>query len=333
MTTVSGTVSFKMTRDTMSLAALRLVGAIDPENTIGPSPTQLANCAEAANLLVKEWENTGLELWVREYAAVFLQKKQQSYVFNSPISGDPACYSSPLGTGFLKTTGSGSGSSIGLSAVSTVATEGIPAITIATGWNIGVQQPTGEMVWSTVQNISGTGVTTNTSIGTCTNGIVYAFKDKLPRPMRLLDGFYRSTGVNDIPCLIIPRENYNRFGMKSSNGVTIQLYYDPQAYYGTLYVYPTSMATDGVLYLEISRPLDDMTSSTDDFDFPTEWLNTFKWNLALSIAPEYEVSEAKYKQIQYMAQTTLAAARSYDQEAASLYLQPSNWTYTDNRGY
>jgi hypothetical protein len=76
-----------------------------------------------------------------------------------------------------------------------------------------------------------------------------------------------------------------------------------------------------------------MDSSTDDFNFPQEWLNALKYNLALAIAPEYEVSEMKYKQIQYMAQKSFDDVKSYDQEFASMYIQPSNWTYTDNRGY
>lgn len=341
MTTVSGSVDFKITRDTLSTAALRLLGAIDPENTAGPTATQLTNAAEALNLLIKQWQYLGLELWVRKYAAIFPQKGQQVYVLGDPTpAGDHACLSTPLGTGFVKTTLSSamaaSATSCPLTAISTTATAGIPAITVATAWNIGIQQDSGTIFWTTVNGaLSGNtatltaGITTAASAGQC----VYAYVTKLMRPMRVLDGFYRMNGGNDVPCLIIPRENYNRFGMKSSTGTTIQLYYDPGSTGGNLYVYPASSLTNGVLYIEFTKPIDDMDSSTDDFNFPQEWLNALKYNLALAMCPEYEVSEAKYKQIAYIAQKSFDDVKSYDQEFASMYIQPSNWTYTDSRGY
>jgi len=341
MTTVSGSVDFKITRDTLSTAALRLLGAIDPENSTSPTATQLSNAAEALNLLIKQWEYIGLELWERKYAALFPQYGQQSYVLGSPAAGgDHACLSSPLGTGFVKTTLSSAmaagATSATLTAISTTATAGTAAITIATTWYIGIQQDSGTIFWTTVNGaLSGNTATLTSGITTAASAgqTVYAYATKLMRPLRVLDGFFRQSGGNDVPCLVIPRENYNRFGIKSSSGTSIQVYYDPGSISGTLYVYPTSSLTNGVLYLEITKPIDDMDSSTDDFDFPQEWLNALKFNLALMMAPEYEVSEAKYKQIQFLAMKSFEEVKAYDQEFASMYIQPSNWTYSDNRGY
>ena len=341
MTITSGSVDFKITRDTLSTAALRLLGAVDPENTAGPTASQLTNAAEALNLLIKEWEYLGIQLWERKYAAIFPQKNQQVYVLGDPTpAGDHACLSTPLGTGFVKTTLStamiAGATSATLTAISTTATGGIPAITVATTWNIGIQQDSGTVFWTTVNGaLSGNtatltaGITTAASAGQC----VYAYATKLMRPLRVLDGFFRQNMGNDIPSLIIPRENYNRFGFKSSNGTIIQLYYDPQSTSGNLYVYPTSNVTNGVLYIEFTKPIDDEDTASDDFNFPQEWLNTLKFNLALRMAPEYEISEIKYKQIQYIAQQSFDDVKSYDQEFASMYIQPSNWTYTDGRGY
>lgn len=339
--TISGSVNFVITRDILSTAALRLVGAIDPENTVGPTATQLTNAAEALNLLIKQWQDMGIELWERKYAAVFPQYGQQVYMFGNPDpAGDHACLSSPLGTGFVKTTLStamaAGGTSAVLTAITNTGTVGVPAISILTTWYIGIQQDSGTVFWTTVNGAPvGTtctltaGITTAASVGNA----VYSYQTKLMRPLRLLDGFFRQNGGNDVPCLIIPRENYNRFGMKTSSGVPIQLYYDPQYNSGYLYVYPTSSLTNGVLYIEFTKPIDDVDVSTDDFNFPSEWLNALKFGLAMAIAPEYEVSEAKFKQLQFLATKYFEEVKAYDQEFASLYLQPSNWTYTDQRGY
>jgi hypothetical protein len=341
MTTVSGSVDFKITRDTLSTAALRLLGAVDPENTAGPTATQLTNAAEALNLLIKQWQYIGLELWVRKYAAIFPQKGQQVYVLGDPTpAGDHACLSTPLGTGFVKTTLSSAmiagATSAALTAIATTATAGIPAIPVATAWNIGIQQDSGTIFWTTVNGaLSGNTATLTAGITTAASAgqAVYAYATKLMRPLRVLDGFYRMNGGNDVPCRILSREEYNRFGMKSSTGTTIQLYYDPGSTGGNLYVYPASSLTNGVLYIEFTKPIDDMDSSTDDFNFPQEWLNALKYGLALAMAPEYEISEMKYKQIQWMAQKHFDEVKSYDQEFASMYIQPSNWSYTDSRGY
>ena len=341
MTTVSGSVDYKITRDTLSTAALRLLGVVDPENAAGPTTNQLANAAEAMNLMIKQWQDIGIQLWERKYAAIFPQKNQQVYVLGNPgPEGDHACLSTPLGTGFVKTTLTAAiatgGTSAVLDTISTSGTIGVPAISIATAWYIGIQLDTGYVYWTTVNGApSGTtctliaGLPSSASAG----NVVYSYAVKLMRPLQVLDGFLRQIGGNDSPCNMIPRENYNRFGMKTSAGNTTQLYYDPQFTTGNLYVYPTMNVSTGVLYIEFTKPIDDMDTATDDFNFPQEWLNPLKFNLALMMAPEYEVGEAKFKQIQYLAQTSFEAVKAYDQEDSSLFIQPSNWTYTDNRGY
>ena len=353
--TTSGTVTFTMTRDDICNASLRLVGAIDPENTAGATTNQVTYAAQALNLLIKQWEAIGLQLWERRYGAIFPQVNQQVYVLGDPSasSGDHACVSSPLGYGFIKTNltnpAVAGATTIVLDTISTqsvalapvkrdvpMASVGLPAITIASTWYIGIQQDNGIIFWTTVNGApSGTTVTLTAGLtyAASASNTVYSYQTKLVRPLRVLDGFFRQNAGNDIPALIIPRENYNRFGMKSSNGTTIQLYYDPSENKGNLYVYPTTNVINGVLYIEYTSPIQDMDASSDNFDFPQEWLNALKWNLALAIAPEYEVAETKFKQLQFMAEASFEMVKPYDQEFASMYIQPSNWTYTDNRGF
>ena len=101
----SGTVTFRLNRDQLITQALIALNVLDPENTSAPTANQTTNASNMLNLLVKGWEANGLQLWERKWAAIFPQENQQFYALGSPgPSGDYACLSSPLGTGFVITT-------------------------------------------------------------------------------------------------------------------------------------------------------------------------------------------------------------------------------------
>jgi hypothetical protein len=342
--TTSGTVTFRTNRDQIIQSALRLCNAIDPENTAAITTSQITNAAEALNLMVKSWETTGLQLWERKYAAIFPQKGQEFYALGNPgPSGDHACLSTPLGTGFIDTTATNgvaaSVTTLVVTATSNAgtvfATIGVPAITMASGDNIGIQQTDGTMFWTTINGaLAGNTVTLTTgpTIGCSAGARVITYTTKLVKPLRLLDGFTRQSGGNDIPHLIISRELYNRFGMKSSQGTSIQLYYDVQENTGHLYVYPTTADVTQTLFIEFQKPIEDFNSASDDFDMPGEWGEALKYNLALRIAPEYSVPKEKYDMIKELASVTFGALDSWDQEAASVFIQPSQWSYMHDSG-
>lgn len=323
----SGTVTFKVNRDQLITQALIECGVIDPENTTTPTATAISNAAIALNMMVKAWEAIGLQLWEKRYVSIFLNLNQGVYVFGNPgPSGDHACISTPWGTGFVQTTGSGSGTSITVTTTSTTATPGIPAITIATGWNIGIQQTNGSFFWTTVNGAPAGNVITLTAaptIGNATNAIVYAYQTKLWRFLRVTDGFVHQTNGSDVPLRVISREEWNRFGYKSSSGSSIQVTYDPQLTNGILEVYPVPSSQSGIMYLEVQKPIDDFASSTDDYDLPQEWAEALKFNLALRLCSGYGVPQQKRKEIKENADLSYGLVNAFDQEAASIYISPN----------
>lgn len=328
----SGTNTFTVNRDQMITAALIECGVIDPENVTTPSPTALSNANIALNMMMKAWESVGLQLWEKRYAAVFMQPNQGVYVFGSPgPSGDHACISTPYGYGFVQTTGTGTGSSIALSSITNIGTAGIPAITIASGWFIGIQQADNSFFWTTVNGApSGNSVPlTSPSLSTATNAIVFAYQTKLWKPMRITDGILRqyqngSSIPSDVPVMIIPREQWNRFGQKTSSGAAIQLTYDPQLNSGILELYPVPSTQPTLLYLEVQKPIDDLTASTDNFDCPQEWLEAIKFGLALRLCTPYGVPMQKRNEIKENAGLAYTFAAAFDQEYASMYVMPNS---------
>lgn len=338
----SGTVTYQNTRDDVVKGALRLVNAYDPENTAGPTANQISNAAETLQQILKFWETFGVHVWERKYGVVFPQQNQGTFVLGSPgPAGDHATLSSPIGSNYVATTlvsggSAGSTAIIVTSVNSPLNTAGNAAFTISDTYNIGIQLDTGAVQWTTVSGApSGTTVTLAAALtsGATAGNYIYCYQTKLVRPLRLKDGFLRNMGQgNDTPAKIISREEYNRFGMKASPGTPIQLYYDVQATVGHLYVYPTFNASDKLMFIEFEAPIQDITGSTDNFDLPQEWMLPLRCNLAYWIAPEYEVTSEKFGMIQSQAEKSLGQVLGWDQEDASVLVQPTGWMYDQAGG-
>lgn len=330
----SGTVTFRSTRNEIIFGALRLCQAYDPENASGPTATQISTAAEALNQLVKAWGANGLQLWERRYGVIFPQQNQGTFVLGSPgPGGDHACLSTPLNGGFVLTSlasdaASGAVSIVVDSVTGQLNTVGNPGVTISNTYNIGIELDDGSLYWTTVSGApSGTTVTLAVALtGAASSGnTVYCYQTKLIRPLRILDAFLRQvSGANDSPVKVISRDEYNRFGMKASAGTPVQLYYDPQVFSGQIQLYPTFTSVDQFLFIEFTKPIDDFVSSSDDFDLPQEWGMALKFNLALILAPEYEVPSEKFKQIGLLATASFEKVNGYDVESpASVRIQPS----------
>jgi hypothetical protein len=339
----SGTVTYRTNRNQVIFGALRLVSAYDPENTVGPTTNQIALGAEALNLMVKALEAKGLQLWERRYGVIFPQTSQQVYALGNPgPAGDHACLTTPLGTGgFVQTTlasaAASAATSIVVSAVSSAGTVGTPAVSITDTYYIGIQLDSGALQWTTVSGApSGTTVTLAAALtGDASEGnYVYCYQTKLVRPLRILDGFVRNVaGGNDTPVSLLSREQYNRFGVKTSAGTPVQLYYDQQANTGYVYTYPIFSVVSQLLYIEIDKPIDDFSTSTDDFDLPQEWGEYLKFGLALRLAPEYEVPKEKYAMIKDLATAAFDLVNGWDQEDTSLLIQPNLMFGYNNGNY
>jgi hypothetical protein len=126
---------------------------------------------------------------------------------------------------------------------------------------------------------------------TTTDGVVYlGTSTKAARPTHIQSVVRRSTDNNDTPVEIISRNDYMNIPNKTTRSRVNQVYYDPQMTLGKLYVWPSPDTSGDVLILNADRPLQDMNSDTDDFDFPQEWIEVLSYGLAVRIAPEYGLS-------------------------------------------
>ena len=95
---------------------------------------------------------------------------------------------------------------------------------------------------------------------------------------------------------------------------------------GTLYLWPCPSAAAAESYsihYTYVRFLEVQTASNETLDFPQQWIEAVTWNLARKLMTQYPVNDPNLMQIVMgTAKETMAALRSWDNEPASIHLQP-----------
>lgn len=159
------------------------------------------------------------------------------------------------------------------------------------------------------------------------------------RPLKIIQAWLRDTSTDavDIPINIISRDEYNMLSVKTSDGPPTSLFYDPEYdrdatnsganAKGKIYVWPQPTSTEVTnydLYMVVQRPLQDFSATTDTLDFPQEWFNAIKWNLAYQLSFEYGTVVEKQDRIRKLAEETLELAKSWDVDQTPVFFQPEN---------
>lgn len=146
------------------------------------------------------------------------------------------------------------------------------------------------------------------------------------KPMRVLSVRRRITsGAIDTPMLEWSRQEYYDQPNKTIDSVPNSFYYDPQPTAGTLYVWPRPSAATAAAYtLEVTwlRKMDDFDTSSDDADLPQEWLQALSYALASELALKYGVAPDIRAEIAARASLLKDKMSGWDNEPASIYLQP-----------
>ena len=301
----SGTYGHNATKNQIIEDAAELAGIFDPEGQ-ALTASQYTRYTRALNNMISAWQADGLQIWTRQIGAVFLQKDQATYEIGP--TGDHATLN-PITTTFT----SGAGASIVVGSTT--------GMTI--GDNIGIEQSAGTMYWTTIANITGATTITLTLGGTdyLVGGQVWAYTTKLARALRVKDGYIRQTYGNDTPVKILSEEEYMRFGIKTTTGLTTQVWYQPLLTDGKVYCYPVPETSNTILYLEFHYPFQSFVSSGDNPDFPNEWLMALVYGFAAHLAFSTGMDEKRLTMLEAKAKYWHDFALGTSQEE-SVYMQP-----------
>lgn len=147
----------------------------------------------------------------------------------------------------------------------------------------------------------------------------------MPKPIRVIEAFIRDTNNLDVNLIQISRQEYINQGNKLITGKPNQFYYDAQEPNGVFKVLQVPDASTDTVHAQIQRQFYDMTSGTDNFDFPQAWFQALKWGLCAELAVEYATEKDMIPYYEQKAEKALIECFDESVEEASLY-----FTYRSN---
>lgn len=196
------------------------------------------------------------------------------------------------------------------------------------GDNIGIKQDDNTRHWTKiVEVLTSTTLEIETGmISAAASGAqVFTFTDFMERPMRIYNERTETIGQNnEIPAYKWTRQEYMQQTIKQSQGTIIQLYYNPRLVDGELFIWQTASDCNQVANFTFDRPLQVSEDQLDSPDFPSEWFDALKWNLALQLLSGYSVDPNTAQMVMGNAQTSLEDALDFDEETGSLYVMPDS---------
>lgn len=313
--TTSGVSVFTQPRNNIIKAALRKVGAIKAGETVNQNI--ITDCSIALNAMVKSWEAIGIHLWTETQSLLFTVPGQVRYALgpNTPDHITPDYQYSGVQVVANLTPG-----------VSSIPVTDVAGIQV--GYQFGVMQADGRPFWSIVDNVvpsTNTVIMHNPTTDFVLNGNpAYYYKPAVVvRPLRIPFAQRRQmlpTPI-DTPMIRLARKDYWELPNKQDTGTITQFFYDPQNLdgFGYLYLWPAPVDTDNnCVMLTWYRPIQNFETAANTPDFPDEWTETLIFNLAKSLAPEFDCPAERYAIIVQRADELLDLLKGWDREPESV---------------
>jgi len=167
---------------------------------------------------------------------------------------------------------------------------------------------------------------TGLSDDVATGNTVFTYTTLIERPMRILSFRRKTYGYDDeLEVTAWPRNKYFNQTNKTAQGTVVNAYYSPQLSDGKVYVWQTASSVNQLLRFTYEKPIDDIDLSTDNLEFPVEWLDCISTNLAAKLAVIYDVPPAKTQMLFSLAQGSLDNMLGFDQENESLNISPTGY--------
>ncbi len=305
----SGSANFSVTGQEIVEGALRSLGVLGRGRALQAG--DLEDGLEALNMLVKQWQGKadfapGLKVWTRKRATLFLQKA--TYEYDLGPSGDHATPDT-----YDETT-------MRVAASTSATTLEVTSTTGMTAADyIGIVLDSGSIHWTTVASVTDGDtvvITTGLASAAAIGNKVYAYTNKIQRPLNILTFNLRDSDGNDTPVYGMELEEYEAIPDKDTASTPTRYNYESQLTNGVLRF---DTAPDDVSYLGkfvYLRPVEDLDAGSNDLDYPQHWFRALKFNLALDLAPEK--GKEPSAQLKANAAQSLAMAQNVDPETCDL---------------
>lgn len=312
----SGSYNFALDRDTIIKRAMQLINLININQTArGPDQAYAIDIFQG---MIKLWQAEGIQLWNRRQATLFTAYQDEQYSISN--TGDHCTNS------YVNTT------------TTAVAASGATTLTVAstTGMTaadyVGIELDDSTRQWTTIVSVDSSTQITITAATTDTvasGNTVVAYTNKISdRPLRILDA--RSIDLNNskssISMEMIGYDEYFNIPVKTTDGRPINFYYDKLLDAGVLYLFPRPDDVDTLIEFTYHEAIEDVDSSTNSLDFPTEWTLPLIYGLAAELCVAFGKFE-ELKTIKPLADQYKQIVREFDNDEEPFYLLPDMSVY------
>ena len=145
------------------------------------------------------------------------------------------------------------------------------------------------------------------------------------KPLKVLQAWRNQTNnYSNVPLNIYTNYNYDLLPSANSSGTPVNLYYQPFRDYGMVNLWPKPNDSVTQISIRYQAPFEDLTSATDDLDFPSEWMEAIIYLLAARLAPEYGIPLQDRQQLNKEASDLHAVALMFGTEEGSFFFQPES---------
>lgn len=316
----SGSVNYNKTRSEIIEDAYRLIGVYGRGRTVSSEDMQLG--VDLLNMMLKSWQAQGLHLWTKEEGVLFVADNTGEYSLGSTASDAYACKESDAVITELN--GAAAASATSLTVDSTTG--------MAASDNIGVVLDSDAMHWTTISSVdSSTTLTIASGLASAAadNSNVYTFTNRINKPLRVLSA-RRISGIDsgststqtEIPLVRLSNQEYFELPAKTNNGLTNHFYYRPNRDNGSLFLWPRPDDPENYIRFTYERLIEDMDATTDNLDFPQEWLEAVTYQLAVRLAIPFGREQKAGMLLVPIAAELLQELKNWDAEVSQIQFMP-----------
>lgn len=294
------------------------------------------------NDLIKSRQADGLHLWKDVDAAMFLDKGRKQYTLGQAelLQDGTTEYNAVYATSGdwvrTTTTAAQTAGNNTLDITSFTSYYGVTYDTTDT-MTLLVENEDGDLDKYAVSSVSTLEITLGSNLTTDVDSgaTVYIFRNHddmsgntattRKKPLKIYPDAVRMQQADtyELPITMISSDEYSLLPDKTSQGTPVQIAYTPKVDKTEIFLWPPTDDVENVLLFRCQMPIDIFNATTDEQDFPGEWLRYLAWGLAAELAPVYGLKLDRQMFLEQKAARLLMDALEWDQDNSSYFVQPN----------
>lgn len=316
----SGSTNFTQNRTGVIEDALQLLNVYGRGKTVSAEDMAFAN--RMLNKMIKAWQGKGIHLWTMDEGILF----PTTYVGDYALGASGVKAAKLSDTVMTKLNGAHTASDTTITVDSTTG--------MLAADTIGIVVSDNTVHWTTIVSVDSSTTLTLTaglSAAANDNANIYTYTTALVQPLKIhncrrvygIDESGLSGIASETQMRPMSQDEFDMIAMKGTVGAPNAYTYTPALSSLNLRIWPMPDIADYYIKFRYSRKIEDMDATTDNFDFPDEWLECLTYQLALRIAPPFGKADLIQSLLAPMASQMLEDMLAYDNEVASINFSPS----------